>query len=160
MKVIPASKNDIAWIIELENHPENNTFVWQGSYEEHLAEIEDPNHYLLIHLNEQDEPVGYSLNRFCERSRIFELRRIVIERKGQGYGRKAILSLLHFAFLELGVQRFWLDVYPHNHVGVSLYKSLGFIQEAHLRRSDYQRGEFFDQLIFSMLKEEYEKIYR
>lgn len=159
MKAIPATKKDIGWIMELESHPENKSFVWQGSYDDHLAEIKDPNHYLLIHQNEQDEPVGYSLSHFSERTNIFELRRIVIEKKGQGVGRKVVLSLLRFAFLELGAQRLWLDVYPHNHVGISLYRSLGFIQEAHLRRSDFQGGEYFDQLIFSMLKEEYEKLY-
>ena len=159
MKIRLATKDDIPWIIKLEHDPENKCFLWQGSFEEHLNEINDPNHHLFIHLNEAEEMVGYSLSCFYERTKIFEFRRIAMEVKGKGYGKKAIIDILNFAFTELHAQKLWLDVYPHNTVGIALYQSLGFVQEAHLRRSDYQRGEYFDQLIFSMLKEEYEKIY-
>lgn len=155
MKIKPASKQDIPWIMEIENAPENRFFLWQGSYEEHCQEIDDPNHYLFVHYSDQEEKVGYSLSQFHQRTNNFELRRIAVKVKGHGFGRQAIQELLRFAFLDLKAQRVWLDVYPHNNVGIKLYKELGFIQEAHLRRSDYQRGEYYDQLVFGMLKEEY-----
>lgn len=155
MKCIPAKYEDIDWIMALENAPENREFIWQGSQEEHRLEIADPHTDLFIHENDEGLKVGYSLNRYHLRTKNFEIRRIVISEKGQGYGRRVMESLLAFGFLHRGAQRIWLDVYPHNQIGISLYRSLGFKQEAHLRRSDYQRGQYYDQLIFGLLREEY-----
>ncbi|HZK09909.1 MAG TPA: GNAT family N-acetyltransferase [Clostridia bacterium] len=158
MKLIPAKVEDIPWIMMLEKAPENRNFVWQGSYEEHLFEINDPDSYLLIHLDKSDKNIGYSLNKFHKKSKNFEIRRIVVNNKGLGLGKKSMKALLDFGFNELGAQRIWLDVYPENEIGISLYKSLGFTQEAHLRRSDYQRGKYYDQLVFGLLKEEYQEL--
>ena len=156
MKLVPAKAQDIDWIMQLEEAPENRDFVWQGSYEEHLSEIDEENCYLFIHEDDEGNKLGYSLNRFNTRAKSLEIRRIVIDIKGCGHGKKAMQSLFDFGFLELGAQRIWLDVYPHNEVGISLYKSLGLTQEAHLRRSDFQCGKYCDQIIFGLLKEEYE----
>lgn len=154
MKLEKARPEDIDYIMELENHPDNRDFIWQGSYQEHLKELTEENTYLLIHKNLEGQALGYSLSKFNPRNKSFEVRRIVMEIKGLGYGRKSMQALMEFAFKELQAQRLWLDVYPHNEVGIALYKSLGFIQEGHLRRSDYQRGRYYDQLIFSILKED------
>lgn len=155
MKMTPATENDIAWILELENAPENRDFVWQGTEEEHLAEIQDPDSFLTIHRNEREQAVGYSLCRFYPDKKIMEIRRLVMKEKGQGYGRQAMKDLLRMAFVDKQAQRVWLDVYPYNTTGIALYESLGFQKEAHLRRSDYQRGQFLDQLIYGLLREEY-----
>lgn len=88
-----------------------------------------------------------------------ELRRIVMSTKRRGYGRRAIKEILKLAFYELGAQRVWLDTYPNNKVGIHLYKTLGFMEEGHLRRNDFHNGKYHDQVIFGMFKEEYDEIY-
>ena len=151
-----AAASDIDWIIELENHPDNRDFVWAGTVEEHLFEIEDDAHLLLIFRLESDgTPVGYSLSRIDFKSEIFELRRIVISDKGKGYGRESIEAHLTYAFERLSCNRFWLDVYPDNHIGIKLYESLGLHRDGVLRQNYKADRGYLDQIVYSMLKSEY-----
>lgn len=153
-----AKAGDIDIIIDFENADENKSFVWQGSYEEHLGEIEDPSYILAVFKERSDNRViGYVLAKVDRRSDIFELRRIVIGEKGRGYGREALFLLMDYAFNSLHINRFWLDVYPDNVVGINLYKSLGMKHEGTLRQSYRSERGYLDQMIFSILREEYFK---
>ena len=151
-----AGEEDIDKIIELENHPENRRFIWQGSYEEHLREIGCKNTQLLIFKEKTNNKiVGFSLSALDSRSDVFELRRIAVAHKGRGYGREAISEIMKYSFNRLGVNRFWLDVYPDNEVGIKLYKSLGMKLEGVLRQSYKADRGYLDQMIFSILRDEY-----
>ena len=80
-----ASEKDINTIISIEEDKENRDYVWTGTYEEHLNEINDPGYLLLlINKKDTDKLVGYLLIAFDFKSNIFELRRIVITKKGRG----------------------------------------------------------------------------
>ena len=75
--ITEACEKDIDTIIMLESHPENRDYLWIGTYEEHVAEIADPNHLLLVFRRKEDDAVvGYALIRLDFKSFIFELRRI------------------------------------------------------------------------------------
>ena len=153
-----ALESDIDTIIELESHKDNRDFLWIGTREEHKAEIADSNHLLLI-FKEKDgrEIVGYALIRLDYKSHIFELRRIAISKKGIGYGKEAMLALFKYAFEERDTNRFWLDVYPDNYIGIHLYESLGMHRDGVLRQSYKAERGYLDQIIYSMLKSEYTK---
>ena len=101
------------------------------------------------------QTVGYALIRLDPKSEIFELRRIAIAEKNKGYGREAMEALFKFAFEELGTNRFWLDAYPDNVVGIRLYESLGMHRDGVLRQNYKAERGYLDQIIFSMLKSEY-----
>ncbi len=101
------------------------------------------------------QTVGYALIRLDPKSEIFELRRIAIAEKNKGYGREAMEALFKFAFEELGANRFWLDAYPDNVVGIRLYESLGMHRDGVLRQNYKAERGYLDQIIFSMLKSEY-----
>ena len=59
-----ADESSIDFIIEMEKHPDNRDFIWTGTYEEHLSEINDNQHLLLIFRRIEDNaPIGYSLSR-------------------------------------------------------------------------------------------------
>lgn len=150
-----AVEEDIEYILDLENKAENRDFVWQGTYEQHMAEIEDSDTYLLIVTNKEDEEVGYTLLNLDTYSQKLELRRIVMDVKGNGYGRETIIALLKFFFNEDEVNKFWLDVYPDNKVGVRLYESLGFVREGILRENYKTDRGILDQAIYSILRNEY-----
>ncbi len=154
--IYPAEEGDICEIMALEEHEENRAFIWQGTYEEHLEEIEG-NETLLLTLKKKGdgELLGFLLGAVDDRSDVFELRRIAISQKGQGYGREAIEGLMRYSFDTLNSNRFWLDVYPHNKVGIHLYRDLGLKLEGRLRESYKTSEGYMDQLIFSILKEEY-----
>lgn len=153
--IADAAASDIDWIIDLEHDPVNRDFVWQGTRAEHEAEIAAPDDQLLVFRARDDgRRVGYALNHLDRASNRFELRRIVLDEKGRGYGREVIEALLEWAF-EHGTNRFWLDVYPDNAAGIRLYESLGFTRDGVLRQN-YRcpRRGYLDQIVYSILRDE------
>ena len=154
--LIEAIESDIDMIMEIENHKDNRDFIWQGTYEQHLSEINDENYILLKFEKTEDRGIaGYCLIGIDRHSERFELRRIAITEKGKGYGREAIAALMGYAFTELGMNKFWLDVYPDNKVGIALYESLGLKKEGVLRQNYKSDRGYLDQVVYSMLKSEY-----
>lgn len=153
-----AKEEHIAQIIALESHPENRDYLWIGTEEEHRDEIADPNHLLLI-FKEKDggEIIGYALVRLDFKSHIFELRRIAISAKGVGYGRESMEALIRYAFEETETNRFWLDVYPDNEVGIILYEKLGMHRDGVLRQNYKAERGYLDQIIYSILRSEYKE---
>jgi len=156
LKIVEATKEDVDTIIEIESHKDNRDFIWIGTMEQHLEEIEDPNHLLLLCRTKEDgRVVGYALARIDWKSEVFELRRIAITEKGIGFGREVMEAIMKFAFTELGTNRFWLDVYPDNLIGIRLYESLGMHLDGVLRQNYKASRGYLDQIIYSMLKSEY-----
>ncbi len=156
---IEAARDDIDEIMRLEVDPENRDFIWQGSFEQHLGEIEDPNHLLLIFVDRRSgEHKGYTLCHIDNKSHVFELRRIAVSDKGSGYGREAMKGIIRYAFERLGTNRLWLDVYPDNTKGINLYESLGMHRDGVLRQNYLSERGYLDQIVYSLLKSEYEKL--
>ena len=156
--LMEAQESDINMIMEIENHKDNRDFIWQGTYEQHLSEINDENHLLLKFEKTEDRGIaGYCLIGLDRHSERFELRRIAITEKGKGYGREAIKALMDYAFTELGMNKFWLDVYPDNKVGIALYESLGLKKEGVLRQNYKSERGYLDQVVYSMLRSEYQR---
>ena len=154
--IIDATEADIETIIKLESHMDNRDFLWIGTYEEHKAEIEDNNHLVLVFRRKEDNLiVGFALIRLDFKFEIFELRRIAISHKGIGYGKEAMTALLKYAFEETNINRFWLDVYPDNAIGIKLYEGLGMHCDGVLRQNYKSERGYLDQIIYSMLKSEY-----
>ncbi len=161
LNIIEAQEGDIEKIIEIESRPDTRDFLWIGTYEEHKQEIKDPNHRLLVFKDPgNSETLGYALIRLDFKSEIFELRRIAIIDKGIGYGRESMIALFKYAFEDLGMNRFWLDVYPDNVIGIRLYESLGMHKDGVLRQNYKAERGYLDQIIYSMLKDEYFKFRR
>ena len=151
-----ARESDIASIMEMERHKDNSDFVWKGTYDDHKSEIECKDFFLfVIRQKEDDETVGFALIKTDNKSKIFELRRIVISMKGMGYGKEVMGALFRFAFEELNMNRFWLDVYPDNHVGIKLYEGVGMHRDGVLRQNYKSERGYLDQIVYSMLKSEY-----
>lgn len=156
LNILEATSADIDEIIALEEHKDNRDFLWIGTREEHQEEIEDPNHLLLIFKEKsENKTVGYALIRLNKKSEVFELRRIAISDKRKGYGREAMEALFNYAFRELNINRFWLDVYPDNVFGIKLYESLGMHRDGVLRQNYKAERGYLDQIIYSMLKQEF-----
>ena len=77
--------------------------------------------------------------------------------KGAGFGEEAMNAIIRFAFEEQNANRFWLDVYPDNHVGIKLYEKLGLHRDGVLRQNYKAERGYLDQIIYSMLKSEYDQ---
>ncbi len=156
MAIRAAIESDIDMIMALEQHPDNCNYVWQGTLEQHRAEIADPDYCLWVfQLKDGARTVGYALSKIDRKSDVFELRRIVIDDKGKGYGEEAIRAIIKYAFEDLQINRFWLDVYPDNRVGINLYEKLNMHCDGVLRQSYKSSTGYRDQIIYSLLKSEY-----
>lgn len=152
-----AENADIPRIIYLEEHPDNRNYLWIGTVSEHKAEILDPNHILCVFEEKNTgEIIGYALIRLDFHSNIFELRRIAIDRKGEGFGRESMVGIIKYAFEQTETNRFWLDVYPDNIIGIKLYDSLGMHRDGILRANYLSERSYLDQIIYSVLRAEYE----
>lgn len=125
------TEEEIQEVIEIESHKENRDYLWIGTVEEHKAEIADLNHMLLIfHEKESGET--------------------------KGYGKESMLALIRCAFEETETNRLWLDVYPDNEIGIKLYESLGMHCDGVLRQNYLAERGYLDQIIYSLLRCEYE----
>ncbi len=158
LAAVTAVPEEIGTVIEMEEDPLNRDFLWIGTPEEHLEEIRDPAHILLL-FGERENPsapaVGYALIHLNREKDIFELRRIAIQKKNRGLGREAMKGLFDFAFGQCGTNRFWLDAFPDNLAGIHLYETLGMHRDGVLRQSDKGDHGYRDQIIYSLLREEY-----
>jgi RimJ/RimL family protein N-acetyltransferase len=81
------------------------------------------------------------------------------ENQGKGYGKKALLMLMRFAFKKMNLYRLEAEVIDYNDKAKSLFEKAGFVLEGRLREAKYNDGKYFDILRYGMLKPEYDKKY-
>jgi RimJ/RimL family protein N-acetyltransferase len=84
-----------------------------------------------------------------------ELKRIVLQAKGQGLGRACVRLLKQMAFRDLHAHRFWLDVKSENLRAQQLYLSEGFVVEGTLREAVRLADGYDSLVVMSMLEGEY-----
>ena len=153
--LLPTTSKDLDTILDMERSPENAHYIFQWKRDRHAAAIEDAN---IAHLKIvlEDEIIGYVILIGLNNSdRSIEFRRIVVAKKGYGYGRQAIRLVKKMVFNEFKAHRLWLDVMAHNQKAYALYLSEGFTEEGVLRESYKQGDRFIDLKIMSILEQDY-----
>ena len=73
----------------------------------------------------------------------------------RGAGQVAARIVLDHGFRDLNLQRIWLTVLVRNERAIHLYEKIGFRHEGVLRNSIFKQGVFEDQVMMSVLREEY-----
>ena len=73
----------------------------------------------------------------------------------RGYGREAARAVLGHLFDTLGKHRVFASVDPRNLPSLALLKGIGMRQEAHFVRSLWFKGEWADDVVWAMLREEW-----
>lgn len=112
-----------------------------------------------VHVKDEREPIGViSLMNISEAHDSADLSVILghVEDRDQGYGADAISTLLDYAFDELSLHRVGLSVFEFNEPAISAYEKLGFLTEGRLRKTVKRDGEFYDAILMSVLKPEWE----
>lgn len=74
---------------------------------------------------------------------------------GKGIGKEATILMLKYAFEELNLNRIYAFVREDNTKAINLDKKIGFVQEGILRKSIYKNNKYINQILFSILKEEF-----
>lgn len=80
--------------------------------------------------------------------------------RGKGIGQWALSTTIDFAFRDLKLNRLELDVYEFNEKGHHIYKKAGFIEEGVLREAVKDNGVYYNVILMSMLRSDWEKSYQ
>ena len=78
------------------------------------------------------------------------------EHRRKGYAEDAIRILLRYAFQERRYQKCNSACVDMNEASIQLHKKLGFVEEGRRRRSIFFNGEFHDDVLFGLTREEFE----
>jgi RimJ/RimL family protein N-acetyltransferase len=78
----------------------------------------------------------------------------------RGYGTEAVNALVDFAFGELRLERVWLGTAANNPRAHRAYRKCGFVVEARQRNAYFERGEFVDEIVMSILRDEWRALTR
>jgi RimJ/RimL family protein N-acetyltransferase len=74
---------------------------------------------------------------------------------GKGFGQDTVRTLLDYAFEHLNMNRVGLQVLAEDPRAVGAYRKAGFVQEGRVRRHAWVRGRYEDELVMSVLREEW-----
>ena len=74
---------------------------------------------------------------------------------GKGYATEAYSLLLDYVFCERAFHRICAHVLESNHASIALHKKCGFKQDGVFRKATFKNVKWQNQLIFSILEEEY-----
>lgn len=80
---------------------------------------------------------------------------LIGENRGKGIAKEALILLLEYTFLELGLERISGGTLEDNFASIKTIESVGFVREGVLRNGAYKNGKFKNVLIHSMLREEF-----
>jgi RimJ/RimL family protein N-acetyltransferase len=150
--------SDLDWVAVLEADPANLPFItpWERTQHEGAIRFPDARHFI-VESGDGAERAGFVILQGCRNvHRSIELKRIVLQTKGQGLGRECVRSLKRMAFGELRAHRFWLDVKALNQRALALYVSEGFVEEGRLRESVRADDGWDSLIVLSILDREYD----
>lgn len=76
--------------------------------------------------------------------------------RGKGYGTDAIMTVMAYAFSQVGLNRLWGEILPYNLGSYRAYvEKCGWKVEGVLRQQIYRDGSFHDQYRVAVLKEDF-----
>jgi len=162
LRLRPTMLSDLDFVISVETDLRNIPFItpWERPQHEGALRIPDFRHFI-VEAGPDYERAGFVILQGCRNQhRSVELKRIVLQPKGQGLGRACVRHLKRMAFRDLHAHRFWLDVKSLNARALRLYASEGFVEEGRLRESlrvgaDETAG-WETLVVMSMLDREYQ----
>ena len=75
----------------------------------------------------------------------------------QGYGTEAFKTMIRHGFNTLNLNRICLRVYENNPRAIRSYEKAGLAIEGRMRQAHYDEGQFFDVILMSILRSEWEE---
>ena len=157
ISVRATTRHDLDFVLCLEHDPENAQYIipWTPAQHRYAISMSDFAHWI-IQAEPDDHAVGYLiLAGLGQADRNVECKRLVIQEKGRGYGRRALRLMEKVAFERLRAHRLWLDVMEHNERARRLYRSLGYVEEGTLRECLRVGDQYVSLVVLSKLAHEY-----
>ena len=157
VRLRPTMSSDLEFVVSLESDPANLPFITPWERTQHEAAIRFPDfRHFIIEGGDGLDAVGFVILIGCRsQHQSLELKRMVINNKGAGFGRAALRVAKKVAFDDLGAHRLWLDLKADNSRAQALYDSEGFVIEGRLRDAVKSGAGFESLLVMSMLHSEF-----
>lgn len=76
----------------------------------------------------------------------------------EGYGTEAVKMLLKYGFNKLKLQCIYIECYLTTNTWEGFWKKQGFKEEGRLRRRKFWKGKYYDSIIASITREEWEEM--
>ena len=157
LRLRPTMLSDLDFVVQVERDERNRPFItpWERTQHEGAVRFPDFRHFI-VEAGSHYAPAGFVILQGCRNpNRSVELKRLVLQPKGQGLGRACVRLLIQMAFRDLGAHRFWLDVKGRNLRAQALYASEGFVEEGRLRESVRTEAGYDSLIVMSMLEGEH-----
>lgn len=157
IRLRPTMQSDLEFVLSLERDPENLPFITPWERTQHEAAIRFPDfRHFIVEAGPGLDAAGFVILIGCRsQNQSLELKRMVVQAKGQGTGRAALRVVKKVAFDDLGAHRLWLDVKKRNARAKAFYGSEGFVVEGELREAVRVQGGFESLVVMSMLESEF-----
>ncbi len=162
LRLRPTMLSDLDFVASVENDQRNRPFItpWERTQHEGAVRFPDFRHFI-VEAGADGARDGFVILQGCRNPhRSVELKRLVLQTKGLGLGRRCVRLLKRMAFRDLHAHRFWLDVKSLNTPALALYASEGFVEEGRLRESVRISGDAADGydtlIVMSLLDREYQ----
>lgn len=75
--------------------------------------------------------------------------------QGKGFATEALIGTINYLFSNLNKYRIIASVDPRNKKSIELVERLGFRKEAHFKKSLLIKGEWVDDVVYAILKDEW-----
>ena len=159
VRLRPTMQSDLDFVMSLEQDPENLPFITPWERTQHEAAIRFPDfRHFIVEAGPDLEAAGFVILIGCRsQNQSLELKRMVVQSKGQGTGRAALRVVKKVAFDDLGAHRLWLDVKKRNERARALYAGEGFVVEGELRESVRVADGFETMVVMAMLQGEFKQ---
>lgn len=157
LRLRPTMLSDLDFVQSVETDARNLPFItpWERTQHEGAVRFPDFRHFI-VEAGPGTAACGFVILQGCRNPQgSVELKRIVLQRKGEGLGRACVRLLKRMAFRDLGAHRFWLDVKARNTRAATLYEREGFVVEGRLRDAVRIEGGYDALIVMSMLEDEY-----
>jgi RimJ/RimL family protein N-acetyltransferase len=99
-------------------------------------------HFYVLHVAGRQLEIGFSL---------------VPSERGKGYGTEALQIMVDYLFLSKDMMRIQAQTDQRNKASQKILEKVGFKKEGALRKSFFMRGEWLDDYIYSILREEWKE---
>jgi ribosomal-protein-alanine N-acetyltransferase len=76
---------------------------------------------------------------------------------GKGIMTEAVRILINYGFQQLNLNRIEATTDSENTRSIRLLERLGFLKEGRLRQKYFYKGKYHDEIVFSLLKKDWEK---
>jgi RimJ/RimL family protein N-acetyltransferase len=161
VRLRPTMLSDLDFVLSVEQDPSHRPFLtpWARTQHEGAVRFPDFRHFV-VEAGAGYASAGFVILQGCRnRNRSVELKRMVLQAKGQGIGQQCVRLLAQMAFRDLGAHRFWLDVRSQNERALEFYRREGFVEEGRLRDSVATADGYDSLVVMSLLENEYRALH-